>query len=129
MHFHHQVLPQGWQQLQVKEVITSADQVTPQVFQAHLHRHHRIPEDLQEDQDLLMDQAFPEATDHLVQTTQIDLQDYQEAEAMVHLTDQDPQEAMDHQVLHSRADLQEEVTLDLQVATHRVSPSRGSPSL
>ena len=52
MHFHHQALPQGWQQLQVKEVITSADQVTPQVFQAHLPRHHLIPEDLQEDQDL-----------------------------------------------------------------------------
>ena len=111
-------------------MITTPGQVTPQVSQAHLPRHHLIPEDLQEeDQDLPTDQASQEATDHLVQTIQIDLQDYQEAEAMVHLMDQDPQEAMDHQVLHSRADLQEEVTLDLQVATHRVSPSRGSPSL
>ena len=129
MHFHRQVLPQGWQQLQVKEVITSADQVTPQVFQAHLPRHHLIPEDLQEDQDLPTDQASQEATDHMVQTTQIDLQDYQEAEAMVHLMDQEPQEAMDHQVLHSRADLQEEEALGLQVAIHRVSPFKGGPSL
>ena len=110
-------------------MITLADQVTPQVFQAHLHRHHRIPEDLQEDQDLLMDQALQEATDHLVQTTQNDLQVYQEAEALVLPMDQAPQEATDHQVPLSRADLQEEVALDLQVVPHRVSQFPGSPSL
>ena len=108
MHFHHQVLPQGWQQLQVKEVITSGDQVILLVSQAHIPRLLRIPEGIQEIQDPLMDQV------------------HQEAEAMVHLTDQDPQGA--YQDSHSRVDLQEEEAQGLQVATHRVSPDQGDPS-
>ena len=69
MHFHRQLLPQEWQQLQDKEVITTPGQVTPQVSHAHLPRHHLIPEDLQEDQDLPTDRASQEATDHLAETT------------------------------------------------------------
>ena len=57
------------------------------------------------------------------------IQAYQEAEALVLPMDQAPQEATDHQVPLSRADLQEEVALDLQVVPHRVSQFPGSPSL